>query len=145
MYAFIVLSYRRLAMIGFSKNAPCYLLCSIFFLGISSCEKVPPNVLQSHTLDQCKKSCIHHFAFCHQNCVNNCPTCSVASAKSAAKNYAQYVSERRIEGKKVMRELNSYRDPLQCRKVSCDCMADLALCNKGCKGVYLQQETPYCV
>lgn len=46
-----------------------------------------------------------------------------------------------------MRELNSYRDPLQCRKVTCDCLSDFAICKKGCTGVIPTklQAVPYCV
>jgi hypothetical protein len=35
----------------------------------------------------------------------------------------------------VSRDLNSYRDPLQCRKVTCDCLADNNVCKASCRGL----------
>jgi hypothetical protein len=35
--------------------------------------------------------------------------------------------------------LNSYRDPLQCRKVTCNCHADYQVCIQSCSGVIHKQ------
>jgi site-specific recombinase XerD len=103
--------------------------------------------LKARAIEQCNVTCTQHFEYCKQHCVDNCSTCSAQSQITAAKNFEKYAYEREVEGKKVMRELNSYRDPLQCRKVTCDCLVDVAICKQGCTGVIKKrlQIVPYCV
>lgn len=122
------------------------IFCTII-LGLWGCQELQQNALKGQALEQCKMACIQHIEFCRQNCVNNCPNCSYISQRTAKENFAKYVHERKVEGKKVMRELNSYHDPLQCRKVTCDCLSDFAICKKGCTGVIPKklQAVPYCV
>lgn len=123
------------------------LLCSMLILGLLGCQKGQQNILSHQNPEQCKAVCVQHFEYCRQNCSNNCPTCSAESQKKTAVDYINYLRERNIEGKMVMRELNSYRDPLKCRKVSCDCIADFTICNNSCAGVIKTrlQYVPYCV
>lgn len=120
-------------------------LCCVILLGFLGCAS--KNVLRGQNLAQCQMTCAKHFEFCSQNCVDNCPTCSWKSGQSAAANFSKYVNEQKVQGKKVMRELNSYRDPLQCRKVTCDCVADLMACKQSCSGVIHKrlQAIPNCV
>lgn len=120
--------------------------CTII-LGLCGCQGLQQNALKGQASAQCNITCEQHFEFCRQNCINNCPNCSYMSQRVAEKNFTKYVHEKRVEGKKVMRELNSYRDPLQCRKVTCDCLSDFAICKKGCTGVIPTklQAVPYCV
>ncbi|CAM3084226.1 acyltransferase [Legionella steigerwaltii] len=120
--------------------------CTII-LGLCGCQALKQNELKAQAEARCNMTCMQHFEFCRQSCVDNCPNCSYKAQRMAEKNYAKYVYERRVEGKKVMRELNSYRDPLQCRKVTCDCVLDLAICKKGCAGIIPKelQAVPYCV
>jgi hypothetical protein len=117
----------------------------ILLLGLFAC--VSKNSLRGQEIAQCNMTCIKHFEFCRQNCVDNCPNCSWKSTQQSAVNFAKYVNERAVQGKKVMRELNSYRDPLQCRKVTCNCMADLVACKQSCSGVIHKrlQAIPNCV
>lgn len=110
------------------------LLCCVALLGLFGCQGMRQNVLTQHAVAQCNITCMQHFEFCRKNCIDNCPACSAASHKKAAEDFEKYVHERQVEGKKVMRELNSYRDLLQCRKITCDCMSDLAICKQGCTG-----------
>ncbi len=102
---------------------------------LAGCQGFHQNALTGQALEQCNTTCVQHFEFCKDNCINNCQTCSYVSQRQAEKSFAKYVHERRVQGKKVMRELNSYRDPLQCRKVTCDCSSDFTICKKGCAGV----------
>ena len=120
----------------------CVLLLSLF--GCASKSVLRGTAL---ALAQCNATCTQHFESCKQNCVDNCPTCSWNSTRQSAANFSKYVNERKVEGKKVMRELNSYRDPLQCRKVTCDCIADLTACKQSCSGVIHKrlQALPNCV
>lgn len=57
------------------------------------------------------------------------------SINSAMKSYGRYVHEQEVQGGMVIQELKSYRDPLQCRKVSCNCMADYNVCVQGMSGI----------
>lgn len=120
--------------------------CIILVLGLLGCQGIQKNSLVNQPMEQCKLTCAHHLEFCKQNCVNNCPNCSGESLRRTQINYMNYVHEKNIEGKKVMRELNSYRDPLQCRKVSCDCISDFAICTHSCTGLITMnlQPIPYC-
>jgi hypothetical protein len=115
----------------------------MFLLG---CQAMHQSALKAQAFQQCMMICTQHFEYCRQNCFDNCPNCSTASKIKAKKNFDKYVYERKVEGKKVMRELNSYRDPLQCRKVTCDCISDYAICKQGCTGVIPKklQAVPYC-
>lgn len=117
----------------------------VLLLGLSGC--VSKGALKGQELAQCNMTCAKHFEFCSQNCVDNCPTCSWSAKQTAAGNFTKYVNEKKVQGKKVMRELNSYRDPLQCCKVTCNCMADLMACKQSCSGVIHKrlQALPNCV
>ncbi|STY29389.1 acyltransferase [Legionella wadsworthii] len=119
--------------------------CAII-LSLCGCQMLKPNTIKSPAA-HCNMVCVQHFELCQQRCINNCPNCTYIAHKMAEVHFAKYVHEQKVEGKKVMRELNSYRDPLQCRKVTCDCLADLAICKKGCTGVIPTklQAVPYCV
>ncbi len=105
------------------------------------------NSFRQQELAQCKATCARHFEFCKKNCINNCPVCFWQSTQNTVQNFTKYTMERKVEGKKVMRELNSYRDPLQCRKITCNCMMDLMTCNQSCSGVIRKrlQVIPNCV
>lgn len=118
--------------------------CVLLFSLLGCVSKAP---LRGQALAQCHATCMQHLEFCRQNCVDNCPNCSWNSTRQSAANFSKYVNERKVEGKKVMRELNSYRDPLQCRKVTCDCMSDLMACKQSCSGVIHKrlQAIPNCV
>lgn len=118
--------------------------CALLFSLLGCASKT---TLKEQALLQCKATCMQHFEFCKHNCVDNCPTCSWNATRQSTANFSKYVREQQVEGKKVMRELNSYRDPLQCRKVTCDCVADLMVCKQSCSGVIRKrlQAIPNCV
>lgn len=111
-------------------------ICCIVLIALSGCashQKV--SVINPKSVEQCMMTCMQHHDYCKQNCVNNCPNCSAAASETAAVNLFKYVHEKQVEGGYITRGLNSYRDPLQCRKVSCNCVADLFTCKQGCTGV----------
>ncbi|AUH72908.1 acyltransferase [Legionella sainthelensi] len=119
----------------------------VVLLSLLGCQGMRQNVLKEREVAQCYMTCTQHFEVCRNNCIDNCPACSTASQTSAARDFEKYVHERKAEGKKVMRELNSYRDPLQCRKVTCDCLSDLTVCKQSCAGVIPKklQTVPNCI
>lgn len=109
--------------------------CCIIICLLSGCATQQNAAIKSSTLKQCNVVCTQRLHQCSNQCVNNCRTCSATSSHSTALSYTKYVHERQIEGTIVARELNSYRDPLQCRKITCNCSADFNMCTQNCTGI----------
>ena len=82
----------------------------------------------------CKLQCERQFVHCTDICQNNCPDCSINATKAAAKSYQNYINEICVRGGVVTRTLQSYRDPLKCRKPTCNCLGDLEVCMQSCYG-----------
>ncbi|TAL65145.1 MAG: acyltransferase [Legionella sp.] len=116
------------------------LLICFMALSLSGCNTL------SISNKPCAQMCVQKLNHCKSSCVNNCPACSSASRYKTATNYSKYVHQQRIQGQIIARELNSYRDPLQCRKTTCNCSADFSTCIQACTGVIKKrlQAVPYC-
>lgn len=112
------------------------LICSVF--GLLSCSVQQPlrwsPQCRGH-FAQCKMSCDQRKAACSKTCRNNCAQCSTAANNRRVVQYNHYVHEQRVKGKNIALQLNSFRDPLQCRKVTCNCAADYQICLQSCGGV----------
>lgn len=95
---------------------------------------------------QCKFSCVQQRTVCNKVCTNNCPNCTAHAAQHTENTYKKYMRQEQIQGGIIFRELNSYRDPLQCRKVTCNCSADYNVCIQSCTGIIKKQlrALPYC-
>lgn len=102
--------------------------------------------IKNNSTKQCLNSCIQKFESCRQSCVNNCARCSATESHKSSTNYTKYIHEKQISGEFIARELNSYRDPLQCRKITCNCSADLSACKQNCTGVIQKrlEAVPFC-
>jgi len=87
------------------------------------------------TCAACKLSCIERAKVCKKVCRNNARQCKIYSFHSAARGFKHYFNEQCIEGGIVARDLNSYRDPLQCRKTTCNCRGDFKICVQSCSGL----------
>lgn len=111
----------------------CLVLCAV------SCSTQYPLLYKSKAFKQCQLSCLNRYHSCKQQCVDNCQHCSAKSSYSTNKNYQKYGHQQLAQGLAVNRELNSYKDPLQCLKITCNCVADLDTCKQGCTGV-IQKE-----
>jgi len=124
-----------------------HILCCFLMLFLSGCTTQPKNEVKGQMVYQCMATCVQHFEFCKKNCVNNCPACSAASTRRSVFNFTKFIHEKQVEGQVVTRELNSYRDPLQCRKVTCSCIADFMVCKQNCTGKIPKriQAVPYCI
>lgn len=122
------------------------LICCALLLVLSGCATQQPGMVKSKEIGQCMQLCEQRFDSCKLQCFNNCPRCSLIAAEEAEKNYRQYVHDKQVQGGYVSRGLNSYRDPLQCRKVTCNCTSDLLTCKQNCTGVIQKrlQAVPYC-
>lgn len=99
--------------------------CSHFNLG-----KQPVNPVFA----ACKMNCDQRAAACQKVCRNNCPQCCSYANQSAANAYYDYRHEQIVKGGFIVRQLKSYRDPLQCRKTTCNCKADYQICIQTCGG-----------
>lgn len=83
----------------------------------------------------CLMMCKVKMNDCVKTCHNNCQACNVSACQSTAKNYHKYTHEQIVKGGFIARDLNSYHDPLQCRKVTCNCPSDYNICIQACSGV----------
>lgn len=119
-----------------------------WFILLSSCSMHHPwTMMSSPAVKQCQAACIKQHKICQTKCTDNCPSCSLSATKEARKHYKQYVHEELVEGNLITRDLQSYRDPLKCRKTSCNCYTDLMTCQQSCTGIIQKQlrPAPYCV
>ncbi|CAM2910519.1 hypothetical protein [Legionella worsleiensis] len=123
-----------------------FIFCAVLF-AISGCTAQQSDVAKSTVPAQFMKLCEQRLEACKRQCFDNCPKCTLAGLKDAQKDYLEYVHDQRVQGGYVSRGLNSYRDPLQCRKVTCNCTADFLTCKQGCAGVIQKrlQAAPYCI
>jgi hypothetical protein len=113
---------------------------TLYFAIISLVACVNPQIAKQVT--QCKRSCLQQLNVCSQVCRNNCRQCGKVATCTAARNYNKYKNEQINQGGIIARDLNSYRDPLQCRKVTCNCLADYNVCAQSCEGVIHKRLQP---
>lgn len=124
--------------------ARAVLCCS--FLLITSCMFQNYPARGDRNFMVCKASCDKRLNACTKLCRNNCPQCLAAASQSTARTYAHYVHEQYVKGGFIALQLNSFRDPLQCRKTTCNCRADYQICMQSCGGVISKrlQHVPLC-
>ncbi len=94
---------------------------------------------QKMELSSCLQVCKTQLLSCKQSCHNNCPHCCSLAKRSALKKYQRYKHEECVKGGFIALQLNSFRDPLQCLKVSCNCPADYQNCTQACEGLTYKQ------
>lgn len=87
----------------------------------------------------CRASCKQRFNACQLTCRNSCGQCTAYAAQSSSESYLYYKHEQYVKGGIIARDLKSYRDPLQCRKATCSCVADYYVCSQSCGGVVRSQ------
>jgi hypothetical protein len=116
-----------------------YLLHGLLCFCLLGCGGYHQSVVKQEQVGQCNGICMQRYDLCRDNCVDNCHNCTVKAHMRSRHDYLKYLREHAIEGKIVARELNSYRDPLQCRKVTCQCVADLDVCRQSCTGIIRKQ------
>lgn len=83
----------------------------------------------------CTLSCEQRASACNKVCRNNCAQCTAYNFQTAASHFNHYFHESAVNGQIIKRDLNSYFDPLQCRKTTCNCRADYVACVQSCGGV----------
>lgn len=109
------------------------MLCC-FAIQVAGCAHYKSYVKSSHEQYMCKVTCKQGLVTCMNVCHDNCPQCCLSAKQRTARDYNHYVEQKIIQGEPIVRRLNSYRDPLQCRKTSCDCPTDYRVCIQTCTG-----------
>ena len=110
------------------------ILC-LGLMALVACAGNNLSIKQANDLATCKMDCQHRLKICSKICHNNCGDCAKAVNCHVVRHYHQYKNEQCVQGGIIARELNSYRDPLQCRKLTCDCSADYSVCTQSCSGL----------
>jgi hypothetical protein len=109
----------------------CLVCCVLLF---SSCSSIQSSVFNARKVRSCTSVCHERLVECSKVCHNNNIECIEKAKCRAVYHYERYVHEQEIQGRVAPLELNSYRDPLQCRKTACNCYADNNVCVQSCKG-----------
>lgn len=137
---------KQIIFCGWNMSLLIRFACCAVLLFPLGCSLKPQNDISVLEIKQCKSMCAKRLDSCKLSCTDNCPRCSAEATHVAAVNYLNYIHEKEIEGGSILRVLKSYRDPLQCRKVTCNCSADFATCNQGCTGIIQKRlrSAPYC-
>ena len=99
-----------------------------------SCSSYKNHIVYEKELKTCKMQCSAVLAQCNQICVNNCTNCTRIANENALQRFNVYKNKQIVEGKKLVLELNSFKDPLQCRKITCSCKDDFQVCVQSCQG-----------
>lgn len=110
-----------------------FLTCCIAFL-LCACVSNPAMQQKESAEHACKIACEHQLIRCEHLCEDNCCQCRFNSQQETLLAYNQYRHEQHVQGKDVALELQSFRDPLQCTKKTCECQADYRVCIQACEG-----------
>lgn len=103
----------------------------LLILLLSACSSY---VQHERALKVCKAHCSAALKRCEHVCRNNCQNCTKLSNIESAVHFNQYKHQQNIQGSIAALELQSFQDPLQCRKPTCDCRADFSVCLQACGG-----------
>ena len=103
----------------------------IMILLLSGCSTYVDHLRE---MKACRLKCSGIQKRCEHACRNNCQNCNVLSNTETAVHFNHYKHQQNIQGSIVALELQSFRDPLQCRKPTCDCKVDFGVCLQSCRG-----------
>ena len=110
------------------------LLVGVICVLFSGCAHFKNSQTLQQNLQFCKQDCRKQLDVCNRKCVNGCRNCTSASNRVVDRNYKGFVHRQTVQGGLLNREPNSYRDPLQCLKMTCDCLGDWTQCVQACQG-----------
>lgn len=116
-----------------AKNTSKWLLCLSLWL-LSACSYMHNQQQLFEQRKLCIAHCDERFQYCKQTCDENEKLCRMKSEARAAVHFAHYQHQQKVKGQVVMEEVNVFRDPLACRKVTCDCVQDKNMCQQACRG-----------
>lgn len=107
---------------------------SFFLVMLAACSSYQNYVNSEKELKACRIKCYTIEKKCNATCVNNCNNCSTLAYAQSANRFKMYKHRQLVQGKIVALELQSFKDPLQCRKTTCSCKKDLRVCLQACSG-----------
>ena len=120
---------------------------SVVLLGLVACVSTANLAQTRHVRQVCEQRCDKRAAQCQGMCQDDCQTCTEQAKVQTQKYYKRYVHGRCVEGKTIILRLQSYHDPLQCLKKTCNCADDYRVCMAACSGSIhkrLQHEITCC-
>ena len=113
------------------RNFALLVLCC---LSLGACSQYHDFQDKIKAHQHCAKACKTRMHFCNKFCRNDPAQCKRWADASATVHFGHYRQEKLIQGEPIGSELQGFRDPLACKKVSCDCLADFDLCIQTCQG-----------
>ena len=123
------------------------LLLGCFLLFQQGCSLTPhEDAKQAQEERACITACQMQETTCLRSCRYSCKACEAREHDKMVKRYKTYLHEQCVQGMRTALQLQSFRDPLQCRKTSCDCPADYRVCVGSCRGNIRKrlQVKPFC-
>jgi hypothetical protein len=114
------------------KKILTLLLCSLI---LTACVHHQAIIQKIHPNQSCLNQCLQEFSYCKKICTDSCPECCGVSKFHALESYHRYVRQSHVQGFFPINLLQSYDDPLKCKKNSCECQADYVLCKQHCTGI----------
>lgn len=115
-------------------NVCIRLIVCISIVLMTSCGYYGKFVDNAREKKACHLQCLNALDKCKIQCKNNCRECNVLANMQAASRFIEYKKRQSMQGKMVNEELQSFKDPLQCRKVTCSCQEDYRVCKQSCIG-----------
>lgn len=111
-----------------------WIFCMAALVCLSSCTWQHKQDEEAQERRICIAQCEVQMKHCQKACKDNCQQCEKKAVRRTRENHERYLRERCIEGKSFILRLQSYHDPLECRKMTCNCAADLRVCVESCRG-----------
>jgi hypothetical protein len=119
--------------LNFRKYSNAVIYLSLLLL--SACTYFNNQHVQFEHWKLCQAHCDQRYQGCAQNCDDNERICKIKNNAITAVHFARYQQQQNVKGQIVAEELSSFRDPLACRKTTCDCDQDKNICKQACRGV----------
>ena len=104
------------------------IISTLLFLLLISCVSLE----NQRYIRACKDICQQQSLKCQNLCNNDARHCQAIVMDKTLESYSKYVHQQRVQANDIALELQSFRNPLQCKKITCDCLADLRMCVKFC-------------
>lgn len=111
------------------------ILMGALVMMFSACANLKSNDSNKAPIASCKITCLKQLKTCNSTCKDDCEQCVADANMSFARHYDKFIHQQSVQGGLISRDLNSYRDPLQCVKTTCNCRADFHQCLEACTGI----------
>lgn len=111
-----------------------FISLAFFILNLVACNQLYYFHQMPYDVALCKKNCVKRALHCQGVCRNNVSVCQQHAKFKRGRRYCRYVHEQGVRGSMIIRRIDAYRDPLQCTKTTCDCVADYQVCDLACRG-----------